>query len=189
MNWKPLPALLLFACGLAAPACVRKSPLDTAACEASLPPTNSIDEAIARAESILVECPELDEQVFLYLLEVGKKNPGIGNRTEIVHLYDHLIESSLINAKRANRLLTQYLYVRFAAIDDINERFSSLSDRALDRLSRDIDRELALKKVGLQEVSGSRDQYDRAQDYAARMKDILESTKIQWNYLRANANR
>jgi hypothetical protein len=145
-------------------------------------------QAVNWSEDFLLECPGKQERVFLFLIDVGKRNPGVHNRTEILGLYDRLIQASLVDVKRANEMLTRYLYVRFAAIDRVNDRFSSLSDRSLDRIAREIDKELGLKKIGLWEVSGSAEQYDRAKDYAERMKDILESTKIQWSYLRANGS-
>lgn len=168
-------------------ACTRAQP-ETMPCVVSPPSTNNMTQAINWSGDFLVECPGKQTEVFLYLIDVGKRNPGLHNRSEILDLYDRLIQASLVDVKRANEMLTRYLYVRFTAVDRVNERFSSLSDRALDRLAREIDNELELKKIGLWEVSGSDEQYERAKDYAERMKDILESTKIQWNYMRAMSN-
>jgi hypothetical protein len=154
-------------------------------CGLELPATNSMTKAIERAEEVLQACSGGQERVFLHLLDVGRKRPGIENREEIVDLYERMIRFEVVNAREANELLTQYLYVRFAAVDGVNERFSSLSDRALIRLSRAIEDELALKKIGLDEVAGRADQYERARDYAQRMQDLLESTRIQWDYMRS----
>lgn len=153
-------------------------------CGLALEQTNSMTRAIDRAEEVLQACPEGQRVVFDYLIEVGRKDPGVENREEILELFERMIRFEVVNAREADEMLTQYFYVRFAAIDRVQERFSSLSDRALIRLSAAIEDELALKKIGLQEVSGRADQYERAKDYASRMKDLLESTRIQWDYLR-----
>ena len=52
-----------------------------------------------------------------------------------------------------------------------------------------IDDELEMKKVGLVDVADAPGQYEAAQDYAERMQDILESTKIQWSHLRREQQR
>ena len=153
-------------------------------CDASLPDTNSMSKAVARAEEILQECPDRQEVILLELIEIGKRNPGIENRSAILALYKQLIEFEVVNVKEAKELMTRYFYTRFAAVDGVHERFSSLSDRALDRLSMAIEDELALKEIGLKEVSDAPEQYEKAHDYAERMQDLLESTKIQWSHLR-----
>lgn len=154
------------------------------ACTKPAPTTNRMSDAIAEAEEILQDCPDRQDEIFLALLEVGKRNPGIENRQLILDMYKQLMEHEVVNVQQARTTMTRYFYTRFAAIDSVNERFSSLSDRALDRLSQAIAEELADKKVGLDEVSDAPEQYERAVDYAARMQDILESTKIQWSHLR-----
>jgi hypothetical protein len=161
---------------------------DAGTCGLALPETNSMTKALERAEEVLQVCPSGQEQVFLYLMDVGKKNPGIESREDIIELFERLIRFEVVNAREANERLTQYLYVRFAAIDGVKDRFSSLSDRALIRLSGAIEDELALKKIGLEQVSGRADQYERAEDYARRMQDLLESTRIQWDALRSAEN-
>lgn len=174
-------------CALLFAGCVGTKRIETATvypCDASLPDTNSMSKAVARAEEILQNCPERQETVLVQLIEIGKRNPGVQNRTAILDLYKQLSEFEVVNVKEANELMTQYFYTRFAAVDGVNERFSSLSDRALDRLSASIDDELVLKEIGLKEMSDATEQYEKAQEYAERMQDLLESTKIQWSHLR-----
>ena len=154
------------------------------ACTEPAPTVNRMTDAIAAAEEILQDCPERQDEMFEALLEVGKRNPGIENRAQILDMYKRLMEYEVVNVQQAKTMLTRYFYTRFASIDSVNERFSSLSDRALDRLSQAIESELAEKKIGLDEVADAPEQYERAVDYAARMQDILESTKIQWSHLR-----
>jgi hypothetical protein len=180
---------LLLVLAVAGVGCTRQAPeltpvADVGPCGMPLDETNSMTRAIERADEVLQACPREQEQVLAYLIEVGRKNPRVQNREEILDLYERMIRFEVVNAREANDLLTRYFYVRFASVDRIQERFSSLSDRALIRLSGAIEDELALKKIGLKEVSGRADQYERAKDYAHRMQDLLESTRIQWDYLR-----
>lgn len=158
-------------------------------CAPQLPETNRLGDAIAVAEEILQDCPQRQEEIFLELLDIAKRNPGVRNREEIIDLYKRLMEFEVINVKDARAMLTRYFYVRFAAVDSVEERFSSMSDRALDRVSMAIDDELALKEIGLVQVSDAQDQYEKAKEYAERMQDILESTKIQWSHLRREQSR
>lgn len=180
-------AMIAVLAGALVLACAGAKRVETARvhpCEASLPDTNRMSTAITRAEEILQECPDQQEMVLLGLIEVAKRNPGVENRAEILDLYKRLIEFEVVNVKEAKELMTQYFYTRFAAVDEVEERFSSLSDRALDRLSKAIEDELELKEIGLKEVSDAPEQYEVAQEYAERMQDLLESTKIQWSHLR-----
>jgi len=179
--------IAVLGCALLLAGCVGTKRVETASahpCDASLPETNSMSKAVARAEEILTACPDRQEAVLLELIEIGKSNPGVENRSAILDLYKQLAEFEVVNVKEAKELMTQYFYTRFAAVDGVNERFSSLSDRALDRLSTAIDDELVLKEVGLKEVSDATEQYEKAEEYAERMQDLLESTKIQWSHLR-----
>jgi len=192
MRAEPRFATIVIAgCLLLLPGCAGTRRVETARvhpCDASLPDTNRMSTAIVRAEEILEGCPERQEQILLELIEVGKRNPGIDNRTQILDLYKRLIGLEVVNVKEAKTLMTQYFYTRFAAVDTVDERFSSLSDRALDRLSQAIRDELALKETGLKEVADAPEQYERAVEYAERMQDILESTRIQWTHLRREQN-
>ncbi len=158
-------------------------------CAEQLPETNRLGDAIVVAEEILQDCPERQQEIFLELLDIGKRNPGVQNREQIIDLYKRLMEFEVINVKEARAMLTRYFYLRFAAVDTVEERFSSMSDRALDRVSMAIDDELALKEIGLVQVSDAQDQYEKAKEYAERMQDILESTKIQWSHLRREQAR
>ncbi len=178
-----LVALLTTGCSLRKPPALPADP-----CSESLPTTNSLSQALQNASQVLQDCPDRQQEVFEHLIAVGKKNPGVANRTEVLDLFERLMKFEVVNARETKEMLTRYLYVRFASIDRVNDRFSSLSTRSLERLSRDIEQELALKKVGLQEFSGSREQYERARDYARRMQDILESLQIQWSSMRAEQN-
>ena len=183
---------LLFVVAVAAllPACLPRdevASIPASPCETTLATTNSMARAIEEAEEVLQACPDRQREVFEHLMAVGQKNPSVHNRTDVLDLFERLIKFEVVDARETKELMTQYLYVRFAAVDRVNARFSALSSRSLERLSRDINDELALKKVGLQEVSGSREQYERASDYARRMQDLLESLQIQWAAMSAKS--
>ena len=182
-----LAMIAVLGCALLFAGCVGTKRVETVSvypCDGSLPETNSMTKAVARAEEILEACPDRQEAVLLELIEIGKRNPGVENRSAILDLYKQLAELEVVNVKESKELMTQYFYTRFAAVDGVDERFSSLSDRALDRLSTAIDDELVLKEIGLKEVSDAMEQFEKAEEYAERMQDLLESTKIQWSHLR-----
>jgi len=152
------------------------------------PPTNpcplptgyKLDPAtINVARGTLSRCPEMLDNVFQSLLDIGKHSPGEDNKRCIIDLVKEMVDAGRISEKYSKSLLRKYFSPKFDALPDT--RVMRLPFE-VEEIKRNLRFELDLKKEGLVDCAGQREQYEAARSECARIFQLLDYLVLNEEY-------
>ena len=128
--------------------------------------------AIQVAERTLQNCPNLLQEVFESLIEVGKHHPNTENSEMIQSMLKRLIEDNLIS-----RLYTKKLYQKYFSASFINLPAIKVYKlpNEVDNLKLILKDELKCKKIGLIEVCGNKEAYIKAEVQYSRTLSFIDN--------------
>jgi hypothetical protein len=182
MNFKNLGVIL---CVLLASGCmtgkhavVSAPPVDTC----PLPSGFQMAPAIETAKQTLSNCPEKLDGVFSALLEVAKNSPAPENAALIQDMLKQLIKQNKVSAVYSKNLYQKYFSRAFVSIPDV--KVYRLAGE-IDSIKKDMQKELALKRIGMIECCNDKESYKYAEAEFARVVDFMENLILNEDYIKA----
>jgi len=145
---------------------------------------NNIDIAVERAIQCVKNKPNTFKRVFADLITTAKKNPDIDNGEKILKLIEKVaIEAPYVERKTAKKMWNAYFSpLFFSSVGYLYEPVLNYCSYQ-NKISREIDEELLLKKIGILECMADQVNKEESAAMYRQAEEIAHSLKNSLNAL------
>ena len=106
-------------------------------------------------------CGKLFDKIFQALLNISSHRPSIQNRRKFVIFFEKLVQENKIPFKKTNTLFRTYFDENLVALSS-SHRISFFRNKP-EIMEQRIEREMAKKKIGLEDVMGLKKEFRKLQ--------------------------